>query len=79
MACNCKQAKTLEDAYGMKDYSSISKAYKTLWTIIALFMAMVIGIIVIPITIFVMIYNQLFRNGKPIKLPMWLLSKKPKE
>lgn len=79
MACNCKQAKNLEDVYGMKDDSSLSRAYRTTWKVITLLIGLVLGIIVTPITIFVMIYNQLFRGGKPIKLPVWLLRKKPKK
>jgi len=79
MACNCKQAKNLEDVYGINDGSSFSEAYKTLWKVITLLIGLILGIVVVPITIFVMIYNQLFRGGKPIRLPVWLLRKKPKE
>jgi hypothetical protein len=73
MACNCKKANELQDKYGIpQEESLLKKTYIILFKIFVMLLGLVLGIVVVPIVICALIYNQIFRAGKPLKLPRWL-------
>ena len=73
MACNCKKANELQDKYGIvQEESMLKKAYVVIFKIFVMLLGLVLGIVIVPIVIFALIYNQVFRAGKPLKLPRWL-------
>ena len=73
MACNCKKANELQDAYGIpQEESMMKKAYMLLFKIFVMLLGLVFGVVIVPVVICALIYNQIFRAGKPLKLPRWL-------
>ena len=73
MACNCKKGAELEDKYGVKaEESLLQKSYRGLWKLFILVISLAMAIVVVPVVIFVLIYNQIFRGGKGITMPKML-------
>lgn len=70
MACNCKKAAELEEKYGTEiEESILKKAYRGLWKLFVLSLGVVIGIVAVPVVIFILMFNQIFMGGKGIKFP----------
>ncbi len=73
MACNCKKANELQDRYGIPQEESIlKKVYIVSFKILVMLIGLVFGIVLVPIIICTLIYNQVFRAGKPLRIPKWL-------
>jgi len=70
MSCNCKRALGLEEKYGVEvKETKLQLAYRTLWKLLVLCIGVILGIILVPVIILVLMYNQIFRGGKGITIP----------
>jgi len=73
MACNCKKAIQIEDRYGTKiEESLLQKTRRTFGKILVLLIGFGLSIVVVPVITVVLIYNQIFREGKGITIPKML-------
>lgn len=70
MACNCKRALKLEEENGTEvKETKLQLTYRTLWKLIVLGIGVILGIVLVPVIILVLMYNQIFRGGKGITIP----------
>lgn len=70
MGCNCKKALKLEEGHGTEvKETKLQLTYRTLWKLIVLGLGVILGIVLVPVIIFVLMYNQIFRGGKGITIP----------
>ena len=70
MGCNCKRIKAIQDKYGIKlPETYLNKIYRGVWKVGVLVFGAVAGIILVPVVISILIFNQLFRGGKGITIP----------
>lgn len=70
MACNCKKVLKLEEDHGTEvKETKLQLTYRTLWKLIVLGIGVILGIILVPVIILVLMYNQIFRGGKGITIP----------
>ena len=70
MGCNCKKALKLEEDHGTKvKETKLQLTYRTLWKLIVLGIGFILGIVLVPVIILVLMYNQIFRGGKGITIP----------
>lgn len=73
MSCNCKKKMALEDNYGILEEESIlGKINRYFWKTIIFLTFIGLSVIVIPILIFVAIYQICFKERPKIVLPEFL-------
>ena len=73
MACNCKKKMVLENEYGVKEEENIvSKVNRYFWKCIIFLVFVALAIIVIPVLIFMAIYQIVFKKDSKIVLPKFL-------
>ena len=73
MACNCKKKMVLEDNYGTKEEENVlSKVNRYFWKCIIFLTFMALSVAVIPIMVFVAIYQIVFAKEPKIVLPKFL-------
>jgi len=61
MACNCKQRNEVIEEYGMPEEEGLlSVLYRNLMKVVFFVMALIIGILLVPIILVVMIYQMTF-------------------
>ena len=70
MGCNCKRGLQLEEKYGTEiEETKLQKVYRTLWKLLIMTIGVVLGIVLVPVVILALMFNQIFRGGKGITLP----------
>ena len=73
MACNCKNALKIEGKYGTEvKETGLQKTYRTLWRLFIFAIGLILGIVLVPVIISILTYNQFFRGGKGITIPKML-------
>ena len=70
MACNCKKRLEFEEKYGTKMVETyLQKSYRVMLKVAIILIGFVLGIVAVPVVISVLIFNQVFRNGKGLTIP----------
>ena len=65
MACNCKQRNEIVEKYGTPEEESIlGIAYRNLLKVILFLIALVLGIILVPVIFVVVVYKMIFTTGE---------------
>lgn len=73
MGCNCKKKIVLEDTYGTKEEESmLGKANRYLWKVILFIVFVALACLLIPILVFVIIFQLCFKKEPKIVLPKFL-------
>lgn len=65
MACNCKQRNEIVEKYGTPEEESIlGIVYRNLLKVILFLIALVLGIILVPVIFVVVVYKMIFTTGE---------------
>ena len=65
MACNCKQRNEIVEKYGTPEEESIlGMVYRNLLKVILFLIALVLGIILVPVIFVVVVYKMIFTTGE---------------
>lgn len=65
MACNCKQRNEIIEKYGAPEEESIlGIVYRNLLKVILFLIALVLGIILVPVIFVVTVYKMIFTTGE---------------
>ena len=65
MACNCKQRNEIIEKYGTPEEESIlGIVYRNLLKVILFLIALVLGIILVPVIFVVVVYKMIFTTGE---------------
>lgn len=65
MACNCKQRNEIVEKYGTPEEESIlGIVYRNLLKVILFLIALVLGIILVPVIFVVAVYKMIFTTGE---------------
>lgn len=73
MSCNCKKVRELESRYGENENEGVlMKMHRYAWRIIMFIVMLLLAVIVVPVMIFLVIYNLAFKNKMNIVLPNFL-------
>ena len=73
MACNCKKKMVLEDTYGTKeDETFLWKLNRYMWRVIMFVLLLAMSCILVPILVFSIIYQMVFKKEIRIVLPKYL-------
>ena len=73
MACNCKKKMVLEDAYGKVEHENLfQRAYRQMWRFIMFPIILALACIIVPILIFSIAYQMVFKKSIRIVLPKFL-------
>lgn len=65
MACNCKQRNEIVEKYGTPEEESIlGIAYRNLLKVVLFLIALVLGIILVPVIFVVVVYKMIFTTGE---------------
>ena len=65
MACNCKQRNEIVEKYGTPEEESIlGMAYRNLLKVVLFLIALVLGIILVPVIFVVVVYKMIFTTGE---------------
>ena len=70
MACNCKKRLEFEEQHGTKKIETLlQKSYRAVFKLWVLLIGFVLSIVVVPVTMVILIFNQVFRGGKGLTMP----------
>ena len=73
MACNCKKKIVLDEAYGVaRNENLLQKSYNYLWKLIMFPIILVLACIIVPILIFSIVYQMVFKKEIKIVPPKFL-------
>ena len=73
MGCNCKKKMVLDEAYGVaRNENLLQKSYKYLWKLIMFPIILVLACIIVPILIFSIVYQMVFKKEIKIVPPKFL-------
>jgi hypothetical protein len=73
MGCNCKKKMVLDEAYGVtRNENLLQKSYNYLWKLIMFPIILVLACIIVPILIFSIVYQMVFKKEIKIVLPKFL-------
>jgi hypothetical protein len=65
MACNCKQRNEIVEKYGTPEEETIlGIVYRNLLKVILFLIALVLGIILVPVIFVVVVYKMIFTTGE---------------
>ena len=65
MACNCKQRNEIVEKYGTPEEESIlGIVYRNLLKVVLFLIALVLGIILVPVIFVVVVYKMIFTTGE---------------
>lgn len=65
MACNCKQRNEIVEKYGTPEEESILEiVYRNLLKVVLFLIALVLGIILVPVIFVVVVYKMIFKTGE---------------
>jgi hypothetical protein len=65
MACNCKQRNEIVEKYGTPEEETIlGIVYRNLLKVILFLIALVVGIILVPVIFVVVVYKMIFTTGE---------------
>ena len=73
MGCNCKKKMVLDEAYGVtRNENLLQKSYNYLWKLIMFPIILVLACIIVPILIFSIVYQMVFKKDIKIVPPKFL-------
>lgn len=73
MGCNCKKKIVLDEAYGVaRNENILQKSYNYLWKLIMFPIILILACIIVPILIFSIVYQMVFKKEIKIVLPKFL-------
>ena len=73
MGCNCKKKMVLDEAYGaVGNENLLQKLYRYLWKLIMFPIILVLACIIVPILIFSIVYQMVFKKEIKIVPPKFL-------
>lgn len=73
MGCNCKKKMVLDEAYGVaRNENLLQKSYNYLWKLIMFPIILVLACIIVPILIFSIVYQMVFKKEIKIVPPKFL-------
>lgn len=65
MACNCKQRNEIVEKYGTPEEETVlGIVYRNLLKVILFLIALVVGIILVPVIFVVVVYKMIFTTGE---------------
>ena len=73
MACNCKKKIVLEDTYGeIENENLFQRLYRYMWRLIMFPIILLLACIIVPILIFSIVYQMVFKKNIEIVPPKFL-------
>ena len=73
MACNCKKKIVLEDTYGeIENENLFQRLYRYMWRLIIFPIILLLACIIVPILIFSIVYQMVFKKNIKIVPPKFL-------
>lgn len=73
MACNCKKKRILDERYGkFENESFFKRLYRKMWGVIIFPIILGLACIIVPILIFSITYQMVFKKNIRIVLPKFL-------
>jgi hypothetical protein len=73
MGCNCKKKIVLDEAYGVaRNENILQKSYNYLWKLIMFPIILILACIIVPILIFSIVYQMVFKKEIKIVPPKFL-------